>query len=64
MTWTNIIDKVDKEKLDWAKASTEHVTETHKKFINPKDFDKAMSELEKDEVYQRNLKKLQNDKKS
>jgi hypothetical protein len=25
MSWTNIIDKVDKEKRNWAKCSTEHL---------------------------------------
>ncbi len=31
MTWSNIIQHVDKHKLPWAKRSTEHVTTKIKK---------------------------------
>lgn len=41
MTWTNIINKIDTEKRDWAKQATKHCID----FDCPYEFDKAMENL-------------------
>ena len=43
MTWSNIINKIDTEKRDWAKASASHID-----FEDPKAWDRALLELEKE----------------